>query len=669
MDPGAPRRSDRADPRPDEADRIVAEERRFESLLEAAPDALLVVDGRGTIVTVNAQVSNVFGYARDELVGASVELLLPLELHERHVALRSDFQRDPSVRAMGMGRQLSGRKRDGTIFPVEVSLAPDRSSAEPIVIAAVRDVTEQRALERRSRENENRLLQMAESVETVFVLRQLEPLAHLYVSPASRAVFGVEPDELDDARMWEATHPDDREQVEQTFRPDVLAGRSAQSEHRIVTPAGRSRWVRCVARPVANGDGPVERVVMTVEDIDDRVLAADALRHAESAARAAEAVALDASQAKNEFLSRMSHELRTPLNAVLGFGQLLEMRATDPDDVEAIRQLLKGGRHLLELINDVLDIARIEAGETSVSTEPIAVAELVEEAVQLMTPMAETAGVSVLALVRQADCFALADRQRLRQVLLNLLSNAIKYNRRGGKVWLGREVTDAHVAISVHDDGPGIPQELQHRLFTAFDRLGAEAGGVDGSGIGLTLTRSLAELMGGTLTFESAPGRGSTFTVTLPRAEPTPSVAPTTPAAHRTDRPDPADGPLTVLYIEDNEPNVRVVDHVVRLREEWQLLHASLGSLGTELARAHRPELILLDLHLPDGSGADVLQRLKSDPATSPSPVVILTADAMARQAPRLLSLGAERYVTKPLDVGELLAILDEVASRPRSGS
>jgi CheY-like chemotaxis protein/two-component sensor histidine kinase len=345
------------------------------------------------------------------------------------------------------------------------------------------------------------------------------------------------------------------------------------------------------------------------------------------------------------------------------------MRATDPDDVEAIRQLLKGGRHLLELINDVLDIARIEAGETSVSNEPIAVAELVDEAVALMAPMAEDAGVSVMTLVQQASCFALADRQRLRQVLLNLLSNAIKYNRRGGKVWLGREVTDTHVAISVHDDGPGIPLELQPRLFTAFDRLGAEAGGVDGSGIGLTLTKSLAELMGGTLTFESPPGRGATFTVTLPRTEPTPAIAPTPPTAPAGDRPGATDRQLTVLYIEDNEPNVRVVEHLLRLREEWHLLHASLGSLGTELARAHRPELILLDLHLPDGSGVDVLQRLKSDPATSASPVVILTADAMSRQARRLLSLGAERYVTKPLDVTELLAILDEVASRPRSGS
>ena len=363
----------------------------------------------------------------------------------------------------------------------------------------------------------------------------------------------------------------------------------------------------------------------------------------------------------------MSHELRTPLNAVLGFGQLLEMQLADTEHAGSVGQILQGGRHLLNLINDVLDIARIEAGETSLSREPVLVTTVVEEALALMAPLAESAGVTLVASPGLGDCWVLADKQRLRQVLLNLLSNAVKYNRAGGTVWVEHHAGETEVAITVRDDGPGIDLELQSRLFTPFDRLGAEGTGVEGTGIGLALTRSLAELMDGSLGVDSAPGRGSAFTVTLPRIDdPIGDVSVGRSGGLAATEVGAPGGLFTLLYIEDNESNVRLVEQVLELRPAWRLIHAGSGRMGIDLAGAHQPDLVLLDLHLPDFSGAEVLRTLKTRSETRALPVVIVTADVSAAQSRRLLAAGAARCMTKPLEVVEVLSLLDQTAAPAR---
>lgn len=639
---------------------------RFASLLEAAPDGIVCVDAEGTIVTVNAQLTEMFGFTREDLVGARVEMLLPEDVRSRHVGLRSSFLRAPQVRTMGTGLPLRGRRKDGSVFPIEVSLAPDRAQSETIVIAAVRDMTQQRLLEREAVENQTRLRQLAENVDAVTMLRQIDPPAVLYVSPNAVTILGRDPAEwvaADDVQVV-TVHPDDLARVQRDFAPDLSAGRAAAAEFRAVLPDGGVRWVRAVVTPVANPNGAPERTVITIQNIDERVRASEALRRAE-------AEAVRANRAKNHFLSRMSHELRTPLNAVLGFGQLLEMRLTEPDDVEAVDQILAGGRHLLELIDEVLDITRIEAGETSTTIETIPVADVLAEVLPLMRPLADAGGVRLRdpeGPDGPAGVHVRADRQRLRQILLNLLSNAVKYNRTGGGVWVEHRVSGERVAIAVRDDGPGVAPELQDRLFTPFDRLGAEAGGVEGSGIGLALSRSLAELMHGTLSAESQPGVGSTFTVTLPRAE-TPTdhddLRPAAGAGGATD--DPAAVRRTLLYVEDNEPNVRVMQHLVKVRPSWRLVHAGLGGSGVTLARSLDPDLVVLDLNLPDLPGAEVLRQLKDDPATAHLPVVVLTADAAPGLAGRLRQAGAAHVMTKPLDVREMLSLLDDAALPPAS--
>lgn len=628
---------------------------RFAALLEAAPDAIIGVDPAGMVAVANAQAASMFDYPREQLLGLPLEQLLPEEARLAHAAHVAKFRRHPQTRAMGMGMSLVARRRDGSVFPVEISLAPDAAGPAGYVIAAVRDVSLRERLEVASRENAARLRQLAESVDVMFILLDLRTPEVLYISPASRTIFGREPEDFAAAAdpISLVVHPDDRQRVSESFLLAVSEGRPAVSEHRALHTNGEVRWIRTVNQPVA--ETPATRTVVTVEDITDRVRAAHALQEAELAAR-------QANDAKNHFLSRMSHELRTPLNAVLGFGQILQYELADTPHLEAVNQIVKGGRHLLNLINDVLDIARIESGEMSISRESVPLDGLIDESLQLMAPVAADASVSMRWDGANGNLCVFADRQRLRQVLLNLLSNAIKYNRRDGHVWIDVSQRDGEICITVWDDGPGIPEVMRSRLFVPFDRLGADAGGVDGTGIGLALTRSLTELMGGRVEVSPVAVSGVGFSVLLPMAVDRPNRASPDDRVRTSGHVPPA-GSLTLLYVEDNEPNVRVVEHVLTLRPEWRMIHAGLGRLGIDMAMTHHPELVLLDLHLPDGPGSDVLAALRADARTSGTPVVVVTADATEVLSRRLLSQGAQRFLVKPFELSELLAILDEHAS------
>jgi PAS domain S-box-containing protein len=390
------------------------------------------------------------------------------------------------------------------------------------------------------------------------------------------------------------------------------------------------------------------------EDVTDRKRAEEALVGAREEAERA-------NRAKSDFLSRMSHELRTPLNAILGFAQVLDLDALEPAQRESVSHILKGGRHLLALIDEVLDIARIEAGRLRLSLEAVAVRTVMDEARSLIRPLADGRKIQLRVEVPEPSTLHVrADRQRLKQVLLNLLSNAIKYNREGGVVTLACEDRPEgnRVRLRVVDMGPGISPERLARLFTPFDRLGAEATGVEGTGLGLALSRALAEAMGGALSVVSEVGRGSTFWVELDRAEsPEPEILEA--AAQVSGGPTLKNGAV-VLYIEDNPSNVHLIEHVLARRPGVKLLTTMQGRLGLALASEHRPGLILLDLHLPDISGTEVLRQLQDEPRTRGIRVVVLSADASPGQARQLLDAGAHAYLTKPIDVREFLRVLDQ---------
>jgi PAS domain S-box-containing protein len=472
-----------------------------------------------------------------------------------------------------------------------------------------------------------------------------------YLSPAMQRITGHPVDGRIGADALNPTlvHPDDRERFTQAQRR-VLTGQDQEATVRLRVRHAEGHWVFLEAHSRQLGDG---ELLIVSRDVTGQVVLEEELRQAKRAAE-------QANQAKSDYLSRMSHELRTPLNAIIGFAQLLELEELTDDQHQGLRHILSGARHLLALINEVLDIAAIEAGRLSLSLEPVAAADLVAESVSLIRPLADQH--SILVVAQPCDDYVLGDRQRLMQILLNLLSNAVKYNHEGGSVRVACEhAPGGRLRITVTDTGPGIETESRELLFVPFERLASDLSSVEGTGLGLPLSKRLAEAMGGTLELASTPAQGSSFWVELPRAQ-GPDEGEQQVVAPVQGQPEQAGSAMTVLCIEDNLSNLQLIDQVVSRRPEVKLISATRPQLGLELANEHQPDLVLLDLHLPDMPGTEVLHRLRTNPRTADVPVVILTADARPGLVTKLLSQGARDFLAKPLDVDELLGLLDAIA-------
>ncbi|WP_229502696.1 ATP-binding protein [Pseudoduganella guangdongensis] len=376
--------------------------------------------------------------------------------------------------------------------------------------------------------------------------------------------------------------------------------------------------------------------------------------------------AKSANQAKSAFLSSMSHELRTPLNAILGFAQILtseKLPSTLAQKREFASHILKSGRHLLTLINEILDLAKIESGAVALSLEPVALQEILQECEGMVAPLADQRGIRLL-FPDACTANVTADRTRLKQILLNLLSNAIKYNREAGSV-----VVDCSpggpglMRVSVQDTGMGLRPEQVKQLFQPFNRLGQESGTEEGTGIGLVVTKRLVELMGGTIGVTSSQGAGSMFWIELASTEPTPSRidpdAESVPPLPRHAQGEPA----TILYVEDNPANLKLVEEIISFRPDLKLLSAPDGHLGIELARAHQPDMILMDINLPGLSGLDAVKLLHTDPRTAHIPVIALTANAMPRDVEKGLAAGFFRYLIKPINIDEFTDAINSTMS------
>jgi protein-histidine pros-kinase len=488
---------------------LASSEGRFRQLVEQAPDAVIVVDAAGHIASCNQRTAEVFGYPPDELTGAPIELLVPQQSRLAHERRRDEFLRAPSSRPMGAGSELSGRRKDGTEFPIEVSLGSIDTPDGTQVVAIARDVTERR--------------------------------------------------------------------------------------------------------------------------------------------RAQEMMVAD--RAKSEFLSRMSHELRTPLNSILGFAQLLDIGGPRDDQREALDQIQRAGHHLLDLLNDLLEFERVRAGHVSYSIEPVNVSEVIVEALHLSEPLARSHGVDLPMPDRDSAWpgWATCDRLRVRQVLLNLLSNSVKYNRPGGRVSVTTTERDGELQIAIRDTGRGIPEDLRPRLFAPFERLGGDAT-VEGAGVGLALSQMLVEGMGGSILVDSVPDVGSTFTIVLPVAAAAPHAETPVHALPAHDGFGRELSGVRLLCIEDNAANVRLIEAMTAVFGVAATLTATTGEEGISLASRSQPDVILLDLHLPDIPGATVLRRLRDMVATRDIPVIVVTADASPASTRSLLDAGALRYITKPVD-------------------
>jgi signal transduction histidine kinase/ActR/RegA family two-component response regulator len=371
-----------------------------------------------------------------------------------------------------------------------------------------------------------------------------------------------------------------------------------------------------------------------------------------------------ASKAKSDFLSNMSHEFRTPLNSILGFAQLLEMNAKDPLSAKQGRQVLqirKSGEHLLSLIDDVLDLARIEAGSVRLSLEPVALQHLLDQVHAALSPLAEKAGITIEVKNSGEISAVHADRTRLLQVLMNLGNNALKYNEKGGRLTFSATAVDGRtVRLSVADTGRGIPLERQAEVFQAFNRLGAEQGTIEGTGIGLNISRRLVTLMSGTISFESTPNVGTVFTVELPGWAGIDEIPREIASSNVIDLRQAQKG-YTLLYVEDNPSNIELMQGLVEALDGVRLLSATHPTEGLAIAEAQAPDVIVLDIDLPDMNGFELLARLKALPCTAKTPVMALSAAAMPDDVARGRQSGFTHYLTKPINVREFLSAVESV--------
>lgn len=517
----------------------------------------------------------------------------------------------------------------------------------------LQQIKEREATEAQLRESETRLTNIVNNLPLGVVYSNLQGEIK-QVNTRFCDMLGYSADRLLRMKVLDYTHPEDSARDEEGIA-QLLSEQVAVFSHRkqLVRQDGSRLWVQSTVSLLRDAQGQPRRIVAAVEDITEHLRLADA----ERAREAAEA----SNQAKSVFLSRMSHELRTPLNAMLGFAQLLELDSRNPlPDAQRgwVAQIQKAGWHLLDMINDVMDLSRIESGNLRLQETTLDLFELLAGTLPLVEADARQRGVSISHHITPDAAWVRGDATRVKQILTNLLSNAVKYNVEGGRIHVSSRAQDGMVELSVTDTGLGLSAEQMKDLFQPFNRLGRDRSSIEGTGIGLVISQRLAEWMGGGLWVKSTPGQGSSFTLTLPQVERRETVhgeldepEVTLSTYHR----------RRVHYVEDNETNVEVMRGILAQRPQIELSVSLTGLDGLAAIRTLRPDVILLDMHLPDISGMELLRHLRSEGSTAGIPVIVVSADALQTQVEQALGQGALHYLTKPVNVSDLLSLLDDI--------
>jgi PAS domain S-box-containing protein len=622
-------------------------EERYRLLFESNPFAVWVYDiATLSFLAVNEAAVRCYGYSRDEFLSMTIKDIRPprdIPVLLANVAQPAgDFE--PAT-------NWQHRTKNGRIIDVEITSRPLTFGGKAARLVLANDVTARKRGEDELRRMEKFLDSIVENIPDMIFVKEAKELRFVRLNKAGQELLALAKDQVLGKNAYDMFP---REQADSFSEEDRLVLEKGLpidiAEEEIATSKGR-RLLHTKKIPILNEKGEAVYLLGVSTDITERARSEKALKQAKEEADRA-------NRAKSEFLSRMSHELRTPMNAILGFAQLLEMDELTAEQEEGVSHIIGGGRHLLDLINEVLDLSRIEAGRMSLSSEPVEVFEVLRETIELVGQLAAEREIRLI-MPESSDHYVVADRQRLKQVLINLVSNSIKYNRPGGSVTLTCDLEASRLRISVIDTGIGIPAERLAQIFTPFERLGAERTDIEGTGLGLAVTKGLIEAMEGVMGVQSVHGEGTTFWLELPSTES--PLRQAQAADEEIEIPSPDSGEKhRVLYIEDNRSNLRLIERVLLRRPAVELLSARTGVDGLEMAGQHLPDLILLDLNLPDIDGREVLQRLQTDPRCSAIPVVVLSADAISGQRDRLLRAGAAEYLTKPLNVKKFLHVLDQ---------
>jgi PAS domain S-box-containing protein len=658
---------------------------RYFDLYDLAPVGYCTLSAEGLVKEANLTAANLLGPARSALVGQPVVRFV----FEKDADIYHQLIRELVRTGLPQAGELRMRRSDGALFWVHLAASSGHDEGMPVFRIVITDIDARRQAEAALAKAGALQAAIFNSANFSSIATDAKGVIQIFNVGAERMLGYAAADVMNKITPAEISDP--QEVIQRALALSLELGTPIQPGFEALVFKA-SRGIEDIYElTYVRKDGSRLPAVVSVTALRDaqnaiigylligtdntarrqieaeRVRLEQVLQDKNTELERARAVADKANVAKSDFLSSMSHELRTPLNAILGFAQLMASGTPAPNLVQKrnLEQILKAGWYLLELINEILDLALIESGKVALSTEPVALAEVLSECRMMMEPQAQQRGISVTFPLVDKPLYVIADRTRLKQSLINLLSNAIKYNRPGGSVAV--ECTQCPpdaIRISVRDTGEGIAPDLLRQLFQPFNRLGKEAGLEEGTGIGLVVTRRLVERMGGSVGVDSTVGVGTVFWIELARTTP--------PQLARHERPETAsetwtvaqrlsDGTprRTVLYVEDNPANLELVEQLIERRPDLRLLSASDGNLGIEFARAHQPDVILMDIHLPGISGIDAMKVLRADPATAHIPIIALSANAVPRDIAAGLAAGFFCYLTKPIKVSLFMEALD----------
>ena len=636
---------------------VEEERRKLLRAIEQSPVSVVITDTDAKIEYVNPKFTEITGYARDEVIGLNPRILqsgnMPKKIYDdlwRAIAAGGEWQ-----------GELHNKKKNGELFwesaTISALTTPDGTITH--YIGVKEDITERRQAEQAKRESEGRLRAVIDNAPAIVHLKDHEgrfrivnkEFERFYGMPADAALGKTAAD------LFPGALADTYSSLDQSVREtgDVITREIETPQH-----DGALRILRSIRFPVFGQDGRTTGIGVVALDVTERQRAHEELARAKVAAETA-------NQAKSEFLSSMSHELRTPMNAILGFGQMLEFNREEPlteTQKEYVGYILKGGQHLLELINDVLDLAKIEAGKAELSIEDVCTKTVLDECLALIHAMADERGIEIFVGESFKTAAKIrADQTRFKQSLLNLMSNAVKYNREKGKIELHcHETPGGMLQVSVTDTGEGITEDKLGELFKPFQRLTAEYTEIEGTGIGLTITKRLVEGMGGRIGVDSEVGKGSTFWIELPLAKRTLLDAATVGQGGTKDVAESGPDVMgTVLYVEDSPANLHLMEQIIKRVTGLSMISAHTAELGIELAKINNTDLIILDINLPGMDGFEALRALQSIEETRGIPVIALSANAMPKDIQKGIEAGFQRYLTKPIKVEEVVSTIKDV--------
>lgn len=663
--------------------KAIEELRKFRMITDKANYGVAIALPDGEILYLNPWWLKMHGYENEDLTGRNIAIFHSgKQIEEVSEGLRMLFEKG-EFESLEVGHT----RKDGSTFPTLMSAVVVVENGRPLYMSATAiDITEMIKSGEKLRLSEEKLNYAQEIAQMASWDLSMETYevnwSRNYYKMIGRESRDFPPTQ---ENFYKILHPDDHTAINNKLQSIMVNRMPDSMDMRIIMPDGSIKWVTNHIVPEFDGEKLVwlhgvniditdrkkaeETILEMNSSLEERIIERTAqLAATNEEVHKARIEAEEANMAKSEFLSRMSHELRTPMNSILGFAQILNRGEMEHGQRKAVNHILKSGRHLLDLINEVLDISRIEAGKISISPEPVQIYGVIHEITDIVHPQALARQLTVEFIENGIEqYYVMADRQRLVQILLNLVNNAVKYNRDQGDISIiaecfhtGEDGNDV-IRISVNDTGLGIEPENLPKLFIPFERIGAENSGTEGSGLGLAVVKKLIDLMGGRVGVESLPGNGSTFWIELPRAE-VETESRNIGKRKRAENGQEGTRHGTILYIEDNRPNIELVQYI--LETSWpgvRLVTTMFGKQGPVLAKEYNPDLILLDLNLPDIHGREVLKNLKSDPLTNMIPVIVITADAITAHLEPLIMEGAMEYLTKPFDIERFMRVLDRV--------